>query len=48
MDDPLTLEQMVPSLARSPAGSIIAVADSAFDLTGPSRATTTTLTQIHM
>jgi hypothetical protein len=48
MDDPLTLEQMVPRLARSPAGSIIAVADSAFDLTGPSRATTTTLTQIHM
>jgi hypothetical protein len=48
MDDPLTLEQMVPRLAHSPAGSIIAVADSVFDLTGPSRATTDALTKIHM
>jgi hypothetical protein len=48
MDDPLTLEQMVPRLAHSPAGSIIAVADSVFDLTGPSRAATDALTKIHM
>ena len=39
---------MVPRLAQSPAGSIVAVADSVFDLTGPSRATTDTLTLTHM
>lgn len=42
--DPLTLQQALPSLRDAPGGSIIAVADSFFNLTGPANAATETLT----
>jgi hypothetical protein len=48
MEDPLTIEQMVPGIANSPAGSILAIADNMLDLTGPARAATDELTRTHM
>jgi hypothetical protein len=48
MEDPLTIEQMVPAIANSPAGSILAIADNMLDLTGPARAATAELTRTHM
>ncbi|UVO52056.1 hypothetical protein M0208_16625 [Sphingomonas sp. SUN019] len=43
-EDPMTLEQTFPGLRDAPGGSIIAVANSIFDLTGPAREATAQLT----
>ncbi len=44
-DDPMTLEQVFPSLRSAPGGAIIAVADGFFDVGGPAREMTAELTQ---
>ena len=41
--DPMTLEQTFPGLRNAPGGAIIALADNALDITGPSRRLTTEL-----
>jgi len=41
--DPITLEQTFPGLRNAPGGAIIALADNALDITGPSRRLTTEL-----
>lgn len=41
--DPMTLEQAFPGLRNAPGGAIIALADNALDITGPSRRLTTEL-----
>lgn len=43
--DPMTLEQVFPGLRNAPAGGIVAVADTFFDLTGPSRAANAAIVQ---
>ncbi len=43
--DPMTLEQVFPSLRSAPAGAVVAVADNILDLAGPARALTAELTQ---
>lgn len=41
--DPMTLEQTFPGLRNAPGGAIVALADNALDITGPSRRLTTEL-----
>lgn len=41
--DPLTLEQVFPRLGDAPGGTIVALADNIFDLTGPAREATAEL-----
>lgn len=41
--DPMTLDQTFPGLRNAPGGAIIALADNALDITGPSRRLTTEL-----
>lgn len=43
--DPMTLEQVFPGLRNAPGGGIVAVADTFFDLTGPSRAANAAIVQ---
>jgi hypothetical protein len=44
-DDPMTLEQVFPDLRDTPGGALVALADDAFDFSGPSRALTAELTK---
>jgi len=48
LNDPLTIEQTFPGLRNSPGGSLIALADNIFDLTGPARLTTTEVMGNHI
>jgi hypothetical protein len=41
----MTLEQVFPGLRNAPAGGIVAVADTFFDLTGPARAANAAIVQ---
>lgn len=41
--DPLAIEQVIPGLRNTPAGGILAIPDSFFDLTGPAQAATAAL-----
>lgn len=43
LNDPMTLERAFPGLRNAPGSSIIALADNALDITGPSRRLTTEL-----
>lgn len=45
--DPLTLHQAFPTLRNAPGGSIIAVADGFFNLTGPANAATEALSSAY-
>lgn len=48
LNDPMTLERVFPGLSSSPAGSLLAVVDNIFDLTGPASRLTTELTEAHV
>lgn len=41
LEDPLILEQVFPGLQHAPGGSILAIADNVFDVSGPSQRLTT-------
>lgn len=43
--DPMTLQQVFPSLGSSPAGAIVSVAENFFDFMGPANRLTTELTR---
>ncbi|MET0241463.1 MAG: hypothetical protein ABW184_16345 [Sphingobium sp.] len=48
INDPLTLVRVFPGINSSPGGSILAVADSLLDLTGPSTRLTTAMAEGHI
>lgn len=48
LNDPPTLDHVFPALRNSPAGSLIAVADNIFDLTGPASRATTAVMENHI
>jgi len=43
IEDPLILEQVFPGLQNAPGGSVLAIADNVFDVTGPAQRLTTQL-----
>ncbi len=47
INDPLTMEHVFPRLDGSPAGSILTMTDTVFDLTGPAQVLTIDLTAAH-
>lgn len=48
LNDPLTLDHVFPALRNSPGGSLIALADNIFDLTGPASRATTAVMENHI
>ncbi|WP_287459502.1 hypothetical protein [Sphingomonas sp.] len=48
LNDPLTLDHVFPALRNSPGGSLIALADNIFDLTGPASRATTPVMENHI
>lgn len=48
LNDPMTLERAFPGLRNAPGSSIIALADNALDITGPSRRLTSELADVEV
>lgn len=47
LNDPMTLERVFPGMRAAPGGSILAMADNIFDLTGPANRLTSELSLAH-